>query len=870
MTKGKWQPHRRRFLAATGATTAAAVGGRVWPFSGHGPRAGATSTNPVVTENQRPGSTGWYKVFTNQALDGEIEGYASSITVAPGQQLSFHVSTGPAAPYRIEIYRVGHYGGAGARLVTTLPNPSGSYQGTPQPVPAPHPATGLLDLSWPDAATITIPQDWVSGYHLAVFVITEGPHAGRNGVYPFVVSAPASRPPVGLVQAAVTTWQAYNNWPRPSRVGRSLYDFNSTGGSKATHVSFRRPYTVVGNQNVFEWEVHLAQWLERKGYDVAYATGVDTHRDPASLRRYRTVLVAGHDEYWSHEIRSAFDSARDAGVHLGFFGANIGYWQIRFEDQESTIVCYKNAGADPVSDPSRKTVLFRDLVPARPEAALVGVQFQWGMPAGYRDYTVRSDAVGDPWFRDTGFGPGSTVTGVVGYEYDTLVASSPSPITVFFDYGGSPAELLPPGHCTRHVHSSGALVFSTGTMEWPVTMKSDPRLEAFTTNAVDSLFSGSIDPAVPPPVTNRLVTVEPRRLFDSRSGDLIDGPVRAGETVDLPLAEVGGAPAGATAAIVNLTALQASGPGFVTAYPTGEERPPTSSLNTSAGDVVTNLVIVPLGAGGSVSLYANVDVEVVGDLTGWFVPATTTRAGRYEPVAPTRLLDTRSDVPVGRDGSRSVGVTSHPSLPDSGVGAVVITLTAVRSEEPGFVTAYPSGTTRPLVANLIARPGQTRANLAVVAVGHNGGIELYARGRTDLVVDLIGYITDDSMAQTNRGLYVNLAPTRLFDTRVPPDPAALVGPASAVTTTVADGTLVPADAIATVQNVTATAAPAPGFVTIHPAGTDRPLVASLFVPGPGLSRGTTTVVTHGDSGAVSYYAHAGAHLVVDLAGWFTA
>ncbi|MCB0997401.1 MAG: hypothetical protein KDB21_20050, partial [Acidimicrobiales bacterium] len=525
---------RRRFLATAGAAAVAApFADRVGPLveDAIGVRPALAQTNPIVTENQQPGSTGWYKVFTNQSQLGEIEGYASSATIAPGQQVSFHVSTAPAAPYRIEVYRVGDYGGAGARLMTTLPSPSGSLTGVARAVPTPDPATGLLALNWPASATLTIPTGWVSGYYVAVFEIVSGPDAGKNNFYPFVVTAPASRPKVGLVHASATTWQAYNNWPQPSRAGRSLYDYNSTASTPANRVSFLRPYNPVGNQNVFEWEVHLAQWLERHGYDVAYATDIDTHLDPSLLSQYQAVLVAGHDEYWSGTIRNGFESARAAGVNLGFFGANIGYWQIRFEDSESTMVCYKNATTDPVADPAQKTVLFRDLVPARPEASLIGVQFVDGLPAGYRDFTVQAAAASDPWFLGTGLGAGDVITAVAGYEYDTLVAASPSPITVFFAYPGSPGEGLSSGQCTRYLHSSGAIVFSTGTMEWPVKIESDTRLEAFTVNAVNSLFSGVIggqnaapSVAITSPVSGGHVTANQAVVVSASASDT-DGTV---------------------------------------------------------------------------------------------------------------------------------------------------------------------------------------------------------------------------------------------------------------------------------------------------------------------------------------------------------
>src|SRR5205807_7488832 len=140
-----------------------------------------------------------------------------------------------------------------------------------------------------------------------------------------------------LVQVPANTWQAYNDWG-----GRSLYSGpNEPAGYR---VSFDRPFAgghdaaFRGEQAPLAIEIQVVRFLERNGYDVAYQTDLDTDRDPASLLTHRLVMVAGHDEYWTKTIRDAFDAARDRGVNLAFMGANIGFWQMRYEDDRQTIV----------------------------------------------------------------------------------------------------------------------------------------------------------------------------------------------------------------------------------------------------------------------------------------------------------------------------------------------------------------------------------------------------------------------------------------------------------------------------------------------------------------------------------------------------
>jgi N,N-dimethylformamidase beta subunit-like, C-terminal len=159
--------------------------------------------------------------------------------------------------------------------------------------------------------------------------VTTGQFAGKGYRVPFIVRAPAARRVAVLVQASVNTWEAYNPWG-----GKSLYPFNSTGRVPAVKLSFERPFDhAFGNTTPLAYEVLLVRFLEREGYDVAYQTDADTHASPASLTRPPVVIANGHGEYWTREIRQAWDGARDAGGNLIFAGADFGFWQVRYEDE---------------------------------------------------------------------------------------------------------------------------------------------------------------------------------------------------------------------------------------------------------------------------------------------------------------------------------------------------------------------------------------------------------------------------------------------------------------------------------------------------------------------------------------------------------
>jgi hypothetical protein len=474
--------------------------------------AGRASAAPasVAAENALPGSPGWRmsdapRGTLAQQYDGtvvSIDGYAAEQSVAPGGRLDLHVGVAPGLGYRIEVYRLGWYGGAGARRMACLPGCGGSRAGVVQPAPpAPDPVTGEVRAGWSVTDTIEVGTDWVSGYYVAQLVLTSGPDAGTARWVPFVVRAPAGSRAAVMVLVPVNTWVAYNGWG-----GKSLYDNKSRDGRRASHVSFERPYWAA-QYGLLDHEYQLVRFLEREGYDLAYATDVDVHRAPATIRDHRLFMLAGHGEYWTRRMRDAADGARDAGVNIASMGANTAYWQVRYANGEHTVVGYKST-ADPTPDPADDTIRFRDL--GRPECELLGVQYQdsWSTDAVVRSFGPVTEALGHPWFAGSGFVPGATSPRTVGYEWDFITPGCDHPpLTQLFHWDDGPGG-LPPADAVEYTAPSGARVFSTGSMQfaWGLdgwrdgyTQSSDTRLIAFMRNAMAALTGG---PA-PPPAANR-------------------------------------------------------------------------------------------------------------------------------------------------------------------------------------------------------------------------------------------------------------------------------------------------------------------------------------------------------------------------------
>lgn len=471
----------------------------------------ATAANAIQTENALPGTEGWRRddapyPTSAQSFAGlvtSIDGYTVEQSVAPGGTVQLHVAVAtPDLHYRIQVYRLGWYGGVGARGKACLPaaNCIGDRAGVVQPATPPpmNPVTGEVDAGWPVTDTINVGSDWVSGYYIAELVLTNGPNMGTARWVPFIVRSPASHSAT-LVQVPVNTWLAYNGWG-----GKSLYDNKSAGGIRANHVSFARPYWAA-EFHLFDYEYPLVRFLERNGYDLSYATDVDVHRTPTQLRNHRLVMIAGHDEYWSAEMRDAFEAARGAGVNIANMGANNGYWQVRFEDGEDTMVGYKST-ADPIASAALKTVMFRDV--GRPECELFGVQYNASdaLDGVVRSYGAVSDSLSNPWFAGTGFTAGVPSRNTVGYEWDFIVPGCNVPTLTTLFHWDDPADALPGADAVTYTAPSGAKVFSGGSIQFSYgldpwrngyTSSADPRMVAFMQNVMTELTGGTPPPPAP-------------------------------------------------------------------------------------------------------------------------------------------------------------------------------------------------------------------------------------------------------------------------------------------------------------------------------------------------------------------------------------
>ena len=381
--------------------------------------------------------------------------------------------------------------------------------------------------------------------------------------------------------------------------------------------------------------------------------------------------------------------------------------------------------------------------------------------------------------------------------------------------------------------------------------------------------------AVAPAGASSYVPVPPYRILDTRISQGLSHRVSAGETFTLTLTDV---PPTASAVVLNVTVDASANPGFVTVYPTGVPRPVVSSINVDGtGQTIANLVTVPIGAGGTVDVYSLMTTDLVADVQGYYTPAVTATAGLFVPVNPTRLIDTREPAsphfgPLVAGEQINLDVVGRAAIAGVTVPAdataAALKVTVTESTGNGYWTVFPTGSGRPIVSNLnVTGTGTTIANQVLARLA-GGRTTVFAQTGGHVVIDLVGFFTGASTPPSDVGLFVPVTPQRLLDSREPPL-GALPGHNRTAQVPVAGRANLPASGIgAVVVNATVTDTVRDGFFSIWPAQTYRPTASSLNATHAGQII-ANHVITPVSTGGLSFYTQNGAHLIVDISGWYT-
>ncbi len=286
----------QKFFARVAVVLALGMPTDTWHACAAGP---PKPLNRIQLENKQLGALDWQLTRVRVDKDGFrsrwIEGYCSKQSVKSGESIEVMVSTEPASPFHIEFFRLGYYGGRGARLMKQL----GPFVGAAQPVPKPG-AKNIHECTWSPATSLTIPEDWVSGVYVGRLT-TVAPRETEPYWQSYVIFIVRDdRPADILFQCSDNTWQAYNRWPNDY----SIYTHPKGGQGPWADVSFDRPYgreaqhgsvvndpLTVGAGEFLPFEFPLAYWLEEHGYDVAYCSNSDMLVPDRAIRNTSAIAI---------------------------------------------------------------------------------------------------------------------------------------------------------------------------------------------------------------------------------------------------------------------------------------------------------------------------------------------------------------------------------------------------------------------------------------------------------------------------------------------------------------------------------------------------------------------------------------------------
>jgi serine protease len=391
----------------------------------------------------------------------------------------------------------------------------------------------------------------------------------------------------------------------------------------------------------------------------------------------------------------------------------------------------------------------------------------------------------------------------------------------------------------------------TTTTQRPATSTTTTTRPSTTTTAPTTTLPGAGAP------TAKYVPTAPQR---------VETTLRPGTTATLQLGGRSGVPAGATAVTVTITALTPDGTGTILAGPAGGGEGLDALTVAERGRTVSTFVTVPLGTNGRISLTSTLVTRVTLDLSGWFVPATTSAGGRYVPLAPAVLLDTRAGSPIAARALRPFAVAGTGGVPRTGVHAVVVR-TQASSTTAATVQLLPTGnsTYGPGTATTASTaPGAPASALAIVPLGTGGTISAYASAPVHLVVEVLGYITDATAPVARSGLFVAIGPTKVLDTRASSHLTAGVTASFAV----AGANGIPTSGVLGVTgSVTALAPSGAGELVSRGTGEARVPMLTLAPP---VATSAAPFVERLDVGRLLVQSSTAVHLTAKVSGYFVA
>jgi hypothetical protein len=437
-------------------------------------------------------------------LKADETGYVNKISLTQGDTLKLYISTS-VNPFSVQIYKYNDVDS----LVTTISNISGGIRAYPD-------SCYYYGCNWPLSYSLVIPTSWLPGVYYAQFPTSVGSKSVLFMVSPKVRGSYSKI----LYLASANTWEAYNPIG-----GKSLYTYNSSNGVASYKVSFQRPGRAYTGYPEFSFELPFVRWLYRNHINVEYAVNYNIHSDPNFLSNYKVMVVDGHNEYWSNPEKTETQNFVTNGGNLIILSGNTCWWQVRYENNGNTIICYKDPSVDPLTGIIDSLVTYNwPLSPLNsPENNMTGLGYLSAgyvndgdiLPAsaGYGGYTVYNH---HSWvYNGTGLMEGEDLgysDAIVGDETDGGLFNFVNGIPAFTGTDGSPTNFivlgLSPASSTWGFNpipratfgifhkQGGGTVFNAATINWSLGLDSNYYVQKITKNVFDKFTANKFPPDI--------------------------------------------------------------------------------------------------------------------------------------------------------------------------------------------------------------------------------------------------------------------------------------------------------------------------------------------------------------------------------------
>ncbi|MEI7810818.1 MAG: N,N-dimethylformamidase beta subunit family domain-containing protein [Ignavibacteria bacterium] len=493
--------------------------------------------------------------ITNFGVGLQEGGYSSVHSAYQGETISFYISTFQN-PFTLKIYRYGKT----KEWVQDIPNLKGGIMEVKE-----NDEVYVKGCNWPvTVENFKIPDNWRAGAYIAEFPTLSDT---INPVLFFVKEKDVTKRSKVLVACATATYQAYNMFG-----GKSSYPAYSSGGNNGVNysvkLSFNRPmnlnvHTGVNRGSFYAYDAKLIRWLEKYGYgdDVDVIGSLELDNDSAYLNTHKVLLTCGHDEYWSHGMRENVTNFVNAGGNWMCMSGNTCWWQIRFENNYRTFVCYKHRDWEDLfgfPNPSLNTI---EWYRTQRENPFIGVSYEHGgqinyhgqnqdigcliWKKGYGGYILHNT---QNWvFKNSGLKDGDTLgyrqdSSIVGYECDATLFkyTDGRPVPTGTDQSPLNYSILgisPANHESKDLvkdwatmgifkykKTGAGFVFNAATIRWVWGLyENDSKVSIITKNVLDHFLKNNYPPEItqwaPFTVIND-TRLGARMSFNSRDLDL--------------------------------------------------------------------------------------------------------------------------------------------------------------------------------------------------------------------------------------------------------------------------------------------------------------------------------------------------------------